>query len=362
MNWILGGALALNLMLNAAGPPAPEEVMELPPELSELLDQKVLLRASSAEGLQQLLVDFLFSSSGLNFKYEVEPTRSVADTFQSRKGNCLSFTLLFIALAREAGLEAYPREVNAPLSWRRQENTVFRTGHVNVDLRVANQRLIVDFEPDFLLAHRLAAPFRGRIISDQRALAHFYNNRGAELLANGDLEQALGFLDKALELEPAFTPAMNNRGVLLRRLGDPEAAEQSFLAALDQDAENANALFNLHALYRHTGNRSELESLRARLDATRLQDPYFQYELGRLHEDQGDYRQAHRHYQRAIRLSDQEHRFHFAVARVKYQTGDLRGAEQAFENAIERSRTDSRREYTAKLHALRESSPEHAFQ
>ena len=50
----------------------------------------------------------------LNFDYDPSLTLTAADTFNRRAGNCLSFSNMFIAMAREAGLKAWFQEVKLP--------------------------------------------------------------------------------------------------------------------------------------------------------------------------------------------------------------------------------------------------------
>lgn len=363
MKRTITSALLLGMTMGAPAlaAPTPDEVMRIPPDLSERLDEQVVQRSANLETRLKLLVNFMFSTDGLAFEYDGPPTRSVADTYENRKGNCLSFTLLFIALARQAGLNVHAREVHAPLAWRREDNTVFSIGHINAGVRIPNQFVTVDFEPDLFLAHRLANAPRSRNVSDERALAHFYNNRGAELLADGELAEARAHLERALRLEPDFAPALNSLGVLERRTGNLEEAERLFLAVLERDAKNTDILLNLIGLYRSTGDQSALETYQARLNRIRPRDPYFQYEMGRVFEDIGDYDSARRHYARAIRRLSDDDRFHFAMARVHYLSGDFDAAVKAFEQALELSREETHGEYLAKLKALKAGHPETRF-
>lgn len=353
--WTVSSVLSIGLMMTVPSfaAPTPDEVMRIPPELAELLDERVVKATINSETRLKLLVNFMFSRDGLAFEYAGPPTRNVAETYEARKGNCLSFTLLFIALARAAGLDVHAREVHAPLTWRREENTVFRIGHINAGVRIPDQFVTVDFEPDLFLAHRLAKAPRSRNVTDERALAHFYNNRGAELLAAGEPAEARAHLELALELEPRFSPALNSLGVLERRMGNIEEAERLFLAALARDRKNTNTLLNLVGLYRSAGNQAALETYQARLESIRPRDPYFQYELGQAFEEIGDYDSARRHYRRAIRWSEGDDRFHYAMARVHYLSGQSDEAARAFAQAIELSRDDTRDLYLAKLRALK---------
>jgi len=63
-----------------------------------------------------------------------------------------------------------------PAAWRENADLIAGIGYVKVGIDAPGLRRTVDFESDYLLAQRLAAPCRGRRISDEPALAHFCNS------------------------------------------------------------------------------------------------------------------------------------------------------------------------------------------
>ena len=58
-------------------------------------------------------------------------TRSASRTFHERQGNCLSFTMLFVALARAAGLDARYQAVDVPPTWTNDNELLVIANHVN---------------------------------------------------------------------------------------------------------------------------------------------------------------------------------------------------------------------------------------
>ncbi len=48
----------------------------------------------------------IFGQHGLDLQYDANATYTVSDIWQHRRANCLAFTLLFVTLAREAGIQA----------------------------------------------------------------------------------------------------------------------------------------------------------------------------------------------------------------------------------------------------------------
>lgn len=304
MSALLALLLAAGVALEPGGPPPPAAVMAVPSEMAAKIDEVAVDHARNESVRFERLVDFFHGQAGLDFSYRPIPTRAVAETFRRREGNCLAFTLAFIAAARYAGLDAYPREVHVPDHWHREGSTVLGIGHVNVGVDTPQRSSIVDFAPDLMEASRLAQPYRGRRISDERALAHFYNNRAAELLLDGETDAARRWAEQALELDRGFVSAWVTRGVVDLRQGRLDSAERHFLAALDREEDSVNALFNLVGLQRRKGDREAMLRYGRRLESLEPEDPYFLLEVGRFQRELGNPELARRAFERAVGLTE----------------------------------------------------------
>ncbi len=330
--------------------PSPQQIIVIPPELRAQLRQNVINKSYSRERRMKLLVDYIFSKQGLGLEYDSSVTRTIEQTFRDRKGNCMSFTLLFVTLAREAGVSAYVQEVGQALSWYQEENTLYNAGHVNVGIQLGTDQGTVDLDRNILLAR--GGPKR---ISDKRALAHFYNNRGSELMQDGYIVAAKAHFDAALAQDSGFAPAWNNLGVLRMRNHQPGLAERDYLAALQRDASYAPALSNMVNLYRFTGDEAKVDTYMHRLRRAQLGDPFYQFLQADQAEKRGDYAVAATHYRRAIRLYDKVHQFHFGLARVYFLAGDMERARRELSRALALSSEDAvmRNRYQAKMDSLR---------
>ncbi|WP_242107953.1 tetratricopeptide repeat protein [Luteimonas aquatica] len=344
---------ALAMPANAAQAdalPSPQQIMAVPPELLAQLHENVTSKSYSREKRMKLLVEFVFSKRGMGLEYDASVTRTVAETFRDRKGNCLSFTLLFVALAREAGITAYVQEVGQALSWYQENNTLYNAGHVNVGIEFGTDKGTIDLDRNILISR--GGPKR---ISDKRALSHFYNNRGSELMEDGRIADAKAHLDTALAYDPGFSPAWNNLGVLRARDGQRALAERDYLAALRRDTSYAPALSNLVNLYRAAGDQARTDQYMRKLQRAQYGDPFYQFLQADQAERNGDYALAATHYRRAIRLYDKVHQFHFGLARVSFLTGDTQRAQRELGRALALSSEDAilRNRYQAKLDSLR---------
>lgn len=314
-------------------PPEPAELLALTPEIHEQLQQSVLDRSRSADRRLDLLVELMFSPEGLDLAYSLAPTRTAAETFTAARGNCLSFTMLFLAMAEAVGIEAHPQELRRAPDVRREGNALFEAGHVNLLVRTERRRAIVDFAPE-LIDHRGGRNLgAARTISRTELKAHYYSNRAAEILAAGDAATARTWNDQALALAPELVGALNNRGVIESRLGNLDLAEAHYQSVLAIDSNNVNALFNLLYLYQRSSRDMEAGQVRERLESLNPRDPYFQWALGRQFEDDGDFRQAMRLFGRATRMQPSEPMFHAALARAAAALGHEERAERALGQA-----------------------------
>lgn len=348
-------ALGLSCITAAAGTEAPGTVQSPPPvqsllvvpePLRVLVRQRVMPRPGPARELEAL-ADFLLKPDGLGLRYRHDATLSVAEAFERREGNCLTFTLVTVALARELGLQAYGQDADA-VSWHQEGDSVYRTQHVNAGVRIEGRRFSVDIASNQVITRELPQP-----ISDARLLAHYYSNRAAELLAEGQLAAALAHVQRALEVDPTHVAALSNGGVIHARMQDTAAAEQAFLHALTIEPRHPGALFNLAELYARSGRGRLAHDVQARLEQVLQRDPFHHFMLGLQRETAGDPRAALASFQRAARLHRQDHRFYFAQARawIALDRGDR--AAHALQIARGLSEGEQQQRYQAKLDGLR---------
>ena len=348
--WVIAAALALPAPAPVAAMDTapPTQVMALPPALQARLRAEVLADNPSQTRRLDRLADFMFDPQGLGMVYAEDATYSVEQAYATRTANCLSFTLLFLALAREAGLDAYPQEVGETLAWRQHEGVIYRNNHVNAGVRIGGRVFVVDVAGDSIIAKKIPAR-----VSDRRLLAHYYNNLAVNDLEIGKTASALRNMATALELDPDYAPHWSNAGVLHLRDGDAEAAEQAYTKALDLDPLDASTLFNMAGLSHRNGDRRREAEFRRRLARVQQKDPFHHFLQAKDFERVGDYPRAIEHYRRAIRLHRGEHRFYSALAHAYLQAGDTRRAAKALASAQAYSDGSTRAAYQSQLDGLR---------
>ncbi|AWH26141.1 tetratricopeptide repeat protein [Stenotrophomonas sp. YAU14D1_LEIMI4_1] len=329
--------------------PTPQQVLAIPPALRQMLRSQVSGRWNSREQRLQSLVAMIFSSQGMDLQYDANATYTVSEIWQQRRANCLSFTLMFVTLAREAGIKARVQEVDRVVSWYQDQDqgVVYSVGHVNASVLVDGRNGTVDLDRNVLYDRRGPHP-----ITTERALAHFYNNRGAERLAAHDRAGAQAFFDAALAQDPSFAAAWNNIGVLRSRDGDLAAARRALEIALQLEPRHDSALSNLAALYRQLGLPSQASGLERQLRSAQREDPFVQYMLGAQAERNDDLPRAIYYYRRAVRLYDSAHQFHFGLARAYFRSGQVQRADRELLRAQQLGGAPEQARYQAKLDSL----------
>ena len=321
--------------------------MVVPPELQARLRDEIVADHPSQNERLQRLVEFMFEPQGLDMAYRGDATYTVEQTYATREANCLSFTLLFLALAREAGLDAYPQVIEETLGWDQRDSTIYRNIHINAGVRIGGQRFTVDVASDSVIARHHPAP-----VSDQRLLRLLQQPGrrafGAEPgqagpRLHGRSDRSRSGLRRPLEQCRRDLPAQRRSGASRARL----------YRALTLAPEHAGALFNMVGLYERIGDHKREAEFHRRLERVQQRDPFHHFLLAIDLEKNGDDRRAIEHYQRAIRLYPDEHRFYFALAKAYVQLGDIRRASRALLRAQAHSDGATRDLYQAKLESLR---------
>jgi tetratricopeptide (TPR) repeat protein len=250
------------------------DVLALTPEMRSWVHREIPSSLSPVERLN-LLVRRLQSKDGAGMRYDAWYTASAADAFNNRRFNCLSFSHLVVAMARELGLEAYYLEARYRERYNREGDLVLLAGHVTVGWGEGLRGWAVEFGPQ----RRLDTSSVVRI-DDRRALALHYANLGASALRNGDPTAALGDLATAVAVDPRAGAAWVNLGVALRRSGDTGAAEASYRRAIHEDGGLMPGYANLYALLRSTGRTEETARLVAEIIRMPNRDPWLLLAMG----------------------------------------------------------------------------------
>lgn len=273
------------------------------------------------------ILDFVFES--LDLQYELSPTRDAIGTFQARSGNCLSFVNLFVGMSREVQLNPFYVEVTDFQRWNYREGVVVSQGHIVAGMSVDGQLSTFDFLPYQAKAYRDFKP-----IDDLTAIAHFYNNIGAEALLEDDLEKAEGALGIAVDLDPDFNKALNNLGVFYLRTGRSEDAVQLFREALERDPADVALMTNLARALQTKGQVQEASELLEQLDEVSQTSPFYFVYRGEMALSDGDTAKALEFMREGLRRDSEIPEVHVGLVKVYLALGEMDKARHHLERAL----------------------------
>jgi len=338
------------------GPLPDVPILALDDDMRRFVAERVPASGPDSWRLRQLLHSLL-EDERFAIEYQ-ERTYTAAEAFRLRRANCLAFTNLFVALAREAGLSVHFQEVDVPPDWSQAGGLLVQNRHMNtlVDVSPRSEQIV-----DFNMAD-FRASYERRVISDARARAHYYSNMAAERLEAGERVPALQNLRKALAADSGFVPAWINLGSLYLRAGQPAWAEAAWLHALELEPREFVAMSNLERLYRATGRPAEADEFRNRLYRHRQQNPYYRYEQARVAFAAEDYPAAISHLRFAIDRKANEDRFYALLGLAYLRRGDAASGQRWMARAEELASDESLKQaYHSKLELLRRDQLKDGF-
>jgi tetratricopeptide (TPR) repeat protein len=328
------------------------------PAMREAFDREIRPRLQRGDP-RRALIDALYGKGSLRLDYDAEMTRTAAEAFDAHAGNCLSLVIMTATFAREAGLPVRFQSVAAGESWARSGGLLFSIGHVNLGMGRGmasgpkdsdmTEWLTVDFIPSEDLARR-----RIEVIDEARVLAMYMNNRSAEALALGQVDNAYAWARAAIGQDRTFTGSFNTLGVIYQRRGHLPEAERALRVALAIEPRHLHAMSNLVGVLKAQGRDGEALALSAELQRLQPAEPFAALNEGLQHMREGRYAEAKTLFERELGRTAGYHEVHFWLAVVRLQLGDSRAALRHLRQALEGSTTREQQAlYAGKLERLK---------
>lgn len=296
----------------------------------------------SADDRLKALLQALIAKAGLQLEYESDRTATAAEVFGDHKANCLAFANLFLGMARELGLAVYFVEVRDLQNFIREGDLVIVSGHVTAGFGPPEQRTLLDFTLGQTASYRQISP-----ISDLRAIAMYYSNRGARMLRDNDVDSARRWLETAVAIDPELAGGWVNLGVARRRTGDEAGAEAAYRKALEADPTMLSAYQNLAVLLRRQGKEAEAVELLALTDRKDNRNPFNYLDLGDLALRHDRLAEAERFYRKALRLSRDDPEPYAAMGLLALRGGRAEDAQRWLQRA--RKQSGARGVHTSEL-------------
>ena len=211
-------ALLLTALLGSAQPFELESPLDTTPEMRRWVRSHVPQRLS-AEWRWRRMSEALLEMPGWRIEPPGRRTATAIEAFVSRRVNCVAFSHLAVALAREVGVEASFVMATDGFGARRRKGWRIRERHLAAAFGSSERLWVLDQD-----GFHAARPGEFEVVEDSTALAIFHSNRGVEHLLEGDLAAARDWLRRAVRIDPSLAQASNNLGVVERRLerfGEP---------------------------------------------------------------------------------------------------------------------------------------------
>jgi tetratricopeptide (TPR) repeat protein len=305
-----------------------QDPFKLDPEIKAKAEDVVGLRGDSVERMQRLR-DFLSSPRELGFKYRAA-TYNANEAYRARGGDCMAYTLLFVALARDLGLPVHVVHVSEVKNYYEKEGWFFVSSHVAVGFSSGAGATVIDLSKEVKKEWQLSMY---ESIDDSAATALFYNNVAVDHMMQGDLkgaEQMLSFLHRR---EPAVIELTNNLGVLLNR----EHRYRESLTLLELGIANKPSYGPFYTNAIHAARGAKLAELATDLERRGQKvaesDPFFLFARGMAAYEHDDFAFAARELERAADAKPDSPIILGWLTRAYFAGGDREHGRGAFERA-----------------------------
>jgi len=307
-----------------------QELLEVSPAMQQFIAEDVGKAQFAHTRFHRLMRKMVREGFFIN-QYDRSATFSAAETFDTKKGNCIAYTNMFIALAREARLEASYQLVHEPPRWEVESGFLLRANHINVHIK--GVRLPGEFSNELSVDFNEVEPDDDsprEIISDAHAASMFYANLSVDHLHKDEYEAAFGYLKRAIQTAPTNIDVWNNLGALYSILEKDELAEQAYQVARSINARDKTAISGLVKVLRKQGRNEEAEGYHRLVIRYRDRNPYYHYAVAEQAFRSATYEEALTAIGQAIKLKRNNARFYALRAAAAQELGD----EQLFAKSV----------------------------
>jgi tetratricopeptide (TPR) repeat protein len=277
------------------------------------------------------LLSALYGPEGKDFTYAPNLTLPPGEAFETRQGNCLTFAMLFVTLAREIGLNAVFNEVDASPGWEREGDIIIETGHINILVRSKSRNYVIEWVEYYRdLSSLFLHP-----ISDERAISHYFNNLGIRSMSEKDYPRSLFCLEQALDIDPTNANAWQNYGVYWIRQKQMDKAEEAFLKGIKLSGKQSSIYFLLSRFYEQQGDKARALIYLKKGKRYAKKNPFYNFNQAMEAKEQKDDKKAVKYLNSAIRKLPDYHRFHYELAMCYYRMGKAELWKNEMEKAIQ---------------------------
>lgn len=287
-------------------------------------------QAPRERGRLRALLDLMRRNGYVANTYEPYLNLTAREAFAVKRGNCLSYTSLFVALAREAGLDAKFQVVAVPPDYDSVDGRLVLNKHVNVRIENVPGRgaVTVEFSQEYA-----SGIYNRRVVTDDYATALHYNNLAFMHARNGDPRSEFAYLRKAIDATPDNPDYWANLGVFYGRQQQYDHAVAAHRRALAFDAYHAAAIRGLANAYTALGRDDVARLYRKRIARSKARDAYAYFALAQRALESRHVAYSLELLANAVRLFDADYRFYELQGRAYGELGDEAAAEASFKRA-----------------------------
>jgi Flp pilus assembly protein TadD len=275
----------------------------------------------------------LLTKDQLGIVYSHNYNLCAEEVFRERKANCISYTNLFIGMARSIGILAEYAEVTEIESYVKVGDTIVYNSHICAVVYEGPNYYLIDFS---------LRPYKQyhfwQALNDLEATAVFYNNMGAqEYLKTDDpdrTDKALTYYHLSRKLAPNLPQVYNNLGVLELNRNNISKAESYFHTALENRPGYFAAYSNLASIYMMRGELDKAISLYQSAIVASPENMYAYHALALLQIRKGDLESAERNLRKALSLDDHYTESRHELGRLLLRGGRLAEAFEQFAIAL----------------------------
>jgi len=311
------------------------------------------------KGPHQGLFDALYSQNQLKLEYDSVRTRNAQEAFAARSGNCLSLAIMTGALAKEMGINVRFQRVFVEQDWSRNNGIYFSSGHVNLTLgktlsegpfRYGQSHLLtIDFYPLSENARQHAYA-----VNEDSIIAMYMNNRAAESLVAGEIDNAYWWAREAIQQDPNLLIAYNTLAVIYRHHKNLPEAEAVFNYVLAREPDNLQVMSNLAIVLNNQGRTEASLALALKVANKQPYPPFHFFNLGQAAMRDGNFKVAKDLFTKEVARAAHHGEFHFWLASAYIGLGEIREAQKHLVLANEYSATPKERAlYLTKLERIK---------
>lgn len=308
------------------------DLFALDKELQTTLDLSGM-KAANLQARVDYLLTLLFGPKRTSFPYAGGQSTIGAVTWRTRRGDCLSLSVLAYSIAKALNLPAQLQDVRIQQFYDRHGNVDFIEGHINLLIKNETRpylsagmtntgNVLIDFEP------KTGWMRPGVELSEENVLARYYNNIAAEYFAAGNTALAYAWFKAAILADPGYSSTYNNLAQLYKRSGFVDSAERLLAHAIALNGSDTTAIRSMRQLLVVQGRDAEAEKYVRILQAEQERDPYYWLGIGLNYLREEKYAKAVRALERAEALAAGFDEVHRNLAIAYWYNGDKPNAKK----------------------------------